>query len=266
MISLLCTAINEWLSNLAALRAKSLRSGIQQLLGDPLLQRVVYEHPLIQSLRGDDRFERIRRIWSDHLEPPARKFLKDPSYLASNTFAKAVIGTFFEKDAAGNYTVSKIWTDNAAIEAELKNALGDDYEKKLESFVSIKKATDAAEFVKRVDRLRARIGVQVKELAKFLTGGESISEKSIEENLAKRFDEAMDRVSGWYKRQMQRIGLVVGLLAAVALNASAVTVVEVLSRDQGLRNNFASIASRVSTECDVAAMRDPKKRKVQLRR
>lgn len=261
LISLLCTAINEWLSNLFKLRAKTLRSGVQQLLGDPLLQKFVYEHPLIQSLKGDKRFERVRRIWSDRIEPPARKFLKDPSHIASSTFAKAVIGTFFEKDAAGNYKLSELWSNSAAFEAELKNALGDDYEKRLEHYVGVKKAKDAAAFVKKVDSLREKIGARVTWLANGLTGGGPINEETIEKNLSKRFDETMDRASGWYKRQMHRIAFGIGLVIAVALNASTATIVDALARDQDLRNNFASVGSRIASECTVEAMRDPQNEK-----
>src|ERR1051325_906006 len=56
-------------------------------------------------------------------------------------------------------------------------------------------------------------------------------QKSIEE----WFDQAMDRVSGWYKRQAQWITLALGVLIAAFANADTVAIANRLSTDAALR-------------------------------
>ncbi|HUB98706.1 MAG TPA: hypothetical protein VMS11_02670 [Solirubrobacterales bacterium] len=52
----------------------------------------------------------------------------------------------------------------------------------------------------------------------------------------KWFDDQMDRVSGWYKRWSQVVTIVVALVVAVGLNASALRVTERLYNDEAVRS------------------------------
>ena len=53
LLSLLCSAITEGISDLVSLRARSLRSAVQRLLGDPALAGRVLASPLLTSLADD---------------------------------------------------------------------------------------------------------------------------------------------------------------------------------------------------------------------
>ena len=73
LLSLFCSAINEWISRIFKLRANNLREGIKNLLDDPgftAYAKKVYDHALIKGLskRG-----------------------KLPSYIPSRIFASAVM-------------------------------------------------------------------------------------------------------------------------------------------------------------------------------
>lgn len=74
MLSLICTAVTEWLAGKRRLRGKVLRQGIQQLLtgssDKTSLADQFYNHPLVKAL-----------------SPPKGA----PSYIASRTFAKALL-------------------------------------------------------------------------------------------------------------------------------------------------------------------------------
>ncbi len=59
LLSLLCSALNEWMAGYLKLRGKTLRTGITSLLADPVLARLLnvsdladkfYAHPLIDRL------------------------------------------------------------------------------------------------------------------------------------------------------------------------------------------------------------------------
>lgn len=52
----------------------------------------------------------------------------------------------------------------------------------------------------------------------------------------KWFDDQMDRVSGWYKRWSQVVTIVIALIVAIGLNASALRVTERLYNDQAVRS------------------------------
>jgi hypothetical protein len=63
------------------------------------------------------------------------------------------------------------------------------------------------------------------------------------------YDEAMDRVSGWYKRQTQLIVLAVALVIVAAFNADTITISNALSRDDALRAAAVAAAEqRVQSE------------------
>jgi hypothetical protein len=59
-----------------------------------------------------------------------------------------------------------------------------------------------------------------------------------------RFDDAMDRTSGWYKRSTQLWLGVVGLILACALNVDTITVATALWRDPTLRQNTLEHAQK----------------------
>lgn len=89
LLSLICTAINEFISTLINKRGKYLFEGIQNLLNDPtftgLAQRV-YNHGLIDS--------------TSKLAKDPNKPVRKPSYIASKTFALSLL------DILGSCTVA----------------------------------------------------------------------------------------------------------------------------------------------------------------
>ncbi len=83
LLSLLCTAINEWLAGILALRSKTLEQGIQNLLNDQSgngFAKQIYEHPLIKGLCEQGH---------------------KPSYIPSRIFALALLDLIAPANAAG---------------------------------------------------------------------------------------------------------------------------------------------------------------------
>jgi hypothetical protein len=83
LLSLLCTAINEWIAGLAALRSRTLEQGIRNLLNDPGgngFAARLYEHPLIKGLCEQGH---------------------KPSYIPSRIFALALLDMIAPINAAG---------------------------------------------------------------------------------------------------------------------------------------------------------------------
>ena len=61
-------------------------------------------------------------------------------------------------------------------------------------------------------------------------------------SLADWYNNAMDRVSGWYKNRTQKILFVIGLALAISLNADTIRIVKQLSTDSTLRRSIVGVA------------------------
>lgn len=65
------------------------------------------------------------------------------------------------------------------------------------------------------------------------------------------FDSQMDRAGGWYKRNVQRLLFVVGLIVAIGLNVDTLQVARGLAHDPALRMLASSQAQRVASEREI---------------
>ena len=181
LLSILCTAANEWVSALTRRRGEMLRKGIHQLLenqptrseGDrDAFLRDFYKHPLITSIIHD----------KNH-----------PTYIAPRTFAAVVTDLL---------TASK----PGAIAFEDLEAGG--------------RELPDGDVKKSVLALVQRSNKQLE-----------VAQDSIEG----WFNDAMDRVSGWYKRRTQIWTLVIALALTLLANADTVQIVKKLWQDPVLR-------------------------------
>src|SRR6266496_1835991 len=66
------------------------------------------------------------------------------------------------------------------------------------------------------------------------------------------YDDHMDRVSGWYKRRVAKITLVVGAILLLLLNVNALTIGRTLYADSAVRAAVSNVAAR-STSCPAPA-------------
>ena len=67
------------------------------------------------------------------------------------------------------------------------------------------------------------------------------------------FDDAMERVAGWYRRLTQAILFGLGIVLAVGMNVNAVTVTQQLWSDAPLRAAVAATATKVEPPADAGA-------------
>ena len=120
LLSILCTAANEMVAGLLALRARSLAEGISNLLADSRIKgmdELLYKHPLIKGLyRGN----------------------KKPSYIPSRSFALAFLDGIapFEGKAEKAVWQIKDAVGRLSVDSEMKRLLsiflqqsGDDFSK-----------------------------------------------------------------------------------------------------------------------------------------
>jgi len=188
LLSLICSALSEFIETLFKNRAKDLERGISELIGDPKktsgVLAAIYNHGMVNSLfKGCYPPENAGDL---------------PSYIPAASFALAVI------DLAKN-------PDTLAI-------LPPNLKKAVETFEA-KAGGDAAKF---------------------------------QASLETWFNSSMDRVSGWYKRRAQLIIATLGLLVAIALNASTITIARTLSNDSAMRKALVAAAQARASQSPAA--------------
>jgi hypothetical protein len=76
---------------------------------------------------------------------------------------------------------------------------------------------------------------------------------TFQRNLEEWYNDAMDRVSGWYKRYTQRVLVVIGLLLAVAFNVNSVRVARSLWLDRDARQAMVDAAGNYAKDHPAAA-------------
>jgi hypothetical protein len=215
VLSLVCSTANEAISTAFGMRARFLQLGLLNLLSatpNPTAEgkaamKKFYGHPLVQTLvrpsRGPDPATDPTEPTKWWRKPPY------PSYLPSRT----VIATI--TDLARDTTK---WREEAPAEqseaaVERMKAAADDLERAIASIPN----TPLSEAMLAVYR---SVG---KDASKFHHAAE------------RWFDDAMERVSGWYKRRVQVFLFVIATVTVLVLNADTLTAARVLWRDDAVR-------------------------------
>ena len=193
VLSLLASAIQEWIAGLLGLRSRTLRSGLENLVGDAGEIEALLAHPLLRGL--------ARQKKTDDEQTDRKGAV--PSYVRPSTLSAALLETFdpehklrSAKDADALRTAVGQVEEHGPIKALLTPLLDDD--------------------VNTVDDLKKR--------------------------LAEHFDDTMDRVSGWYKRQTQSIIVGIAVVITVAFNADSGRIARELWRHDALRAAVAAQA------------------------
>jgi len=221
LLCVICSGLQEAVAGLRHQRAEFLQAAIGRLLG-PLSEQL-YRHPLIQGISpnlGSPRLPlRVRKVPpppNPEEAPPAPRVVK-PSYIPSRTFALALISLLGEAREA---------------------ATPDKREELLERAVrALPNRQDDSQEVRRLkETLRILLADADRDLAKWQRG------------IARWFDDAMDRYSGWYKRRTQVVLLLYGLLVGVVLNADTFVFANALWSDSVLRASVVAEAQRVAAE------------------
>lgn len=190
LVSLIASAVKEWISRLLKWRAETLQEGIRRLLDDPEmtdLAKQLYDHPLIAGLsRGDGK----------------------PSYIPARTFASALLDCVAASESKGE---AKTCAGIRSAVAEVEN---DAVRRALLPLID--EAQDDLDRAKR--------------------------------NIERWFDDAMDRVSGWYRRRSQAIILVLAVTIVGATNADTFMLADHLWRSEATRSAIVAAAQSFPNE------------------
>lgn len=203
LLSLFCTAINEWIACILALRARTLAAGVKSLLRDSTgtgLAKGLYSHGLIEGICKK----------SQKQEEPL-KGQDGPSYIPPRTFAAALM------DLLNMALPPDPQADSKRRVEEQLGLLG-------KSEIEPKLKESLAALIRRANGDISRL----------------------QQNIEGWFDDAMDRVSGLYKRRAQIILFFLGMTVTVLMNADTIYLVQTLGRSPALRAAVVAEAERAS--------------------
>ena len=243
--SLIVTAAREWIEGLLQMRAVHLERGIREILQDKdgSVAKLFFDHPQIGALfRGiyepdkhltagwfNGKIERVLQGWTPGWLRPKDRWPKLtmrsnlPAYIPARNFALAIL------DLSARGGLPETGTDAKGTElAALAPAAFDDQPLSFAAVRAGVQQTFPSAYVQRL--ILTCLDTAQGDLEQART------------NLEKVFDSAMDRGSGWYRKDTQTILFLLGLVAAIACNIDTIRVASELYRHSGVRQAIVAQA------------------------
>ena len=222
VLSLVCSAINEQISQALSLRGETLWNAVKQLLGDPQgtgLANELFNTHLVRSQiskdikHKDDATNKVET--SKGKVSPNASVMAKPSYLSPQIFSAALM-----QITEGG----KLFTEVGSQSLNLTSALH--------------KATVDGEILAKA---APEISAKVKEAFGPIVEDAGKDVDKVRAEMEAMFNASMDRAAGVYKQQIQRITVIVGLLIAWSANADTLAIAQKLWVSPALRQ--ASVAA-----------------------
>ena len=233
-VSLICTAIKEWLEGIFKWRAMDLERALRTLLADPdgTTTGQLLRHPLLFSLfPGTYDPAQLRSSWltpgkgSLHMRLSQRRNL--PSYIPAGQFAVALL------DCVARGPTPTDGGDATAAAATLHPGP-----------LSVAALRQSAMALASPHLQRAVLA------ALDHCAGDLATARI---NIERWFNGTMDRASGWYKRRTQALLFLLGLAAAVVMNIDALHVMQRLTADKAYRDVVVKEAATVAAPGEPAS-------------
>jgi hypothetical protein len=278
LLSILVTQINTLIGNALNTRAKRLKQGMVDLLTDPVIRAKIMAHPLIGMV--EDKLLPGERITSDKAEAMTADDTKaEVSWVETTTFVDVLT------DVLAGGTGHKLYaTLNSAVDAMPPSIEKSEIRELIRKIQvsgtglpelreAIRNLSDEAQRQSLLNALNLvedaldKLGVESSDLIPLFIGVKQIQDPHLQraleavlntahsvgdaqEKLGKWFDNNMDRVTELYKRHMQRLSLVIGLVLALVLNVDTLRLAQSLWEDPSLREAVAATAQTVAPQLE----------------
>jgi len=260
LLSLFATAVNEYIAAVLNLRGKELARGLGRLLDDldnkqsltkaraamaeevdeaaararkaaMTLTEKLYNHQLIKPLRSQGMFTGRTRL---------------PSYIPARSFAPALLDQLGYKDHSA--------TAPEQTEADEPETAA---EKRVKGVVELLKKESPADVREQIGDLKERLADSAlpPEFRLGLLNSATAAQtklQNLHDSVEVWFNNAMDRVSGSYKRKTQIILFLIGLVTAVMLNADTIQMWRQLAENDELATAMANRAAATAEALDDA--------------
>jgi hypothetical protein len=209
LLSLLASTIQEFIAGFFGLRARTLEEALRNIFaGDTDIVAAFYEHPLIKTLYRDQG-QKANIVNGDQAQKA--NFVK-------GALRRTKGPSYVSPRAFATFVLGAMEPQHGQVNAR-KTADGDE---------------PLPDPVK--EQLQTLFEAAGKDLNRYRTLVEAW------------YDDAMARVSGWYKRKTQVILLVIGLVIVPALNANTLTIGSRLWNDQAVRAAVVQQANQAASQ------------------
>jgi hypothetical protein len=220
ILALVCSGINEAIASSLRWRAQDLERGLWELLRDPekaeheatAALEALKKHPLITPmLYPQNKVKgKARQIHAEDGRLKTNSKTDFPSYLPSRTFASALLG--------------------------------------LDQVVVITKGVDVRTGMRKLgDSIEAIPSKPVQDALKALLTSAQGDAVYFRHSVEQWYDDQMERVSGWYRRRIQKVLWILAFAVAIALNADTLQIAKRLWVDPTQRAAIVSQAQRATS-------------------
>ena len=236
ILSIITSYVQEWIATTFSLRASNLANAIQILL-KPSADALAAKKQL------DVKFKLGQSIWDKGVSGVAASEIKDslaneplftfyahpiiktlsqpgklPSYISSGDFTTTLVDIFLK---AGNQSVSQPAQYLDSLEAAISQLTNNDLKLAVLPYI---------------------------QAAKVAEGDTEAKIAAARKNIEGWFTSTMDRASGWYKRRMQVIAIVLSFVLVIVFNADTFAIVQHLWRDAGVRSAIGALATSYASQ------------------
>lgn len=233
VLALVCSSINEAISTIFGLRARFLQAGLVNLLSGKSSDGVatlkgIFNSPLLHALirPGYELGDEVNKAsWTDptRLKQWFKGPRPSPAYIPSRTFVSALTGLAADLQERLADAESAADDLSKAKEKGTPQELTDARRRWKEAADAVEQALEGFPNEQLQNSLLALYRSAGKDAAEFRHATEQW------------FDDAMERVSGWYKRRVQLFLGIIGALLVLLLNADTLTTGRALWRDEAVR-------------------------------
>ena len=241
LLSTAISAINEGIANMLGWRAKTLEDAIRNMVGDPEIKesfkqvvtgRIEQPRSALDGGPNDNTTLKLFDHWRvrNLVRNPDSKLRRRarPSYMPPRAFSLALAEVLAQgPPEVGAQKENSPWE------------LADD-----DIYARVKTAADGLP------------QGQLRSLAQKAAHSTYQTLEGFRAQVEHAFDDSMERASGWYKRKVQSVLLVLSALIVIGLNVNSVQVATSLWNDEALRSAVAARAGAQGTPEDAAAAVD----------
>lgn len=228
VLALICSAVAETISSLQRQRAKMLVEGIENLFSGSNsitkegrdLAKLFWSHPLVQALIRPraGRPSRGKRKTGGHANV-SQADGKGPAYIPARTF----VSTLIDLGARNSDSAKEAAADAAKI-------------------------ADALSKVKLADAINGIPSAPLRQALLAIYNDADGDLNAFRRGAEKWYDDAMDRVSGWYKRHIQAVIWIIAVLVTLLLNVDTVQIATTLWKDPTTRAALVARADKAAAQ------------------
>lgn len=217
LLSLMCSACTEWVAKRLSLRATTLEAGLRSLLSDPQGEEIaksVYSHPLIKGLVPPMRY----------MTPQGRSL---PNLIVS------LITRLARHPQQQTSMIGPSYIPARTFALALMDVVAPVHQNDSHSLDQLRQSISTLQNLE----LRQSLLTLIDDAQ-----GDSIRAR---QNIEQWFDDAMTRVSGWYKRDIQRFTFFFALVVTLVLNTDTLVIANTFWRDDATRAAAVAYAQQV---------------------